>query len=243
MNTCYPIQSIGRDGVYCSLTLDAPSLTAAAAPGQFLHFRCGDKMLRRPISICDVQGNAIRVLFEIRGEGTAWLAERRPGEMLDVLGPLGHGFPKISGRILLAGGGVGAAPLVFAARRAAACDAVLGFRSEDRVALQDVFEGLCDSVTWMTDDGSFGVRGFVAAGVTEALAQRRYDAILACGPMVMLRTVAQATGDVPCFVSLEQRMGCGIGACLVCSCATVDGFRRVCMDGPVFDAKEVDWNA
>ena len=245
METNYPVVRAERFGVYCALTIEAAALCEAALPGRFLHFRCGEKMLRRPISICDVHAPNITVIFEIKGEGTKWLAARKPGDELDVLGPLGHGFPEIPGRVLVAGGGIGAAPMLLTARRAQACDAVMGFRSRDRVLLADEFEAVCDAVKWMSDDGSFGEKGFVASGVAEMLAKRDYAAVLACGPQVMLRTVAEAAekAGVPCYVSMEQRMGCGIGACLVCSCATKDGYRRACKDGPVFDAKEVDWNA
>ncbi len=242
METIFPVVRAERFGIYCALTIEAPELCESAQPGRFLHFKCGANMLRRPISICDVHAPDLTVVFEIKGEGTKWLAARRPGDRVDVLGPLGRGFPQIEGRVLLAGGGIGVAPLLLAGKRAESCDAVLGFRSRERVLLVDEFEAVCGTVKWMSDDGSFGEKGFVASGVAAMLERGSYAAVLACGPAVMLRTVAQAAGDTPCFVSVEQRMGCGIGACLVCSCATTDGYRRVCKDGPVFDAKEVDWN-
>jgi dihydroorotate dehydrogenase electron transfer subunit len=243
MKTLFPVARAEQFGIYGALTLNAPELCETALPGRFLHLRCGDKMLRRPISICDVRTPFITIVFEIKGEGTQWLAARKVGDLVDVIGPFGHGFPPLEGRVLLAGGGIGAAPLLLTARASSACDAVIGFRSRERALLVDEFEAVCDTVKWMSDDGTFGEKGFVAAGVGEMLAKGSYEAVLACGPMVMLRTVAQACGDTPCYVSMEQRIGCGIGACLVCSCATKDGYRRACKDGPVFDAKEVDWDA
>lgn len=244
MDRKFPVEAVERFGVYCKLTIRAETLCEAALPGRFLHFLCGEKTLRRPISICDVCAPYITVIFEIKGEGTQWLAARKPGDELDVIGPLGHGFPEIAGRVLIAGGGIGAAPMLLTARRAQSCDAVLGFRSKDRALLEAEFAQVCGTVKWMSDDGSFGEKGFVASGVAELLEHGGYAAVLACGPQIMLRTVAAAAekAGVPCYVSMEQRMGCGIGACLVCSCATKDGYRRACKDGPVFDAKEVEWD-
>ncbi len=243
MKTMFPVVKVDRFGIYGAVTIEAPELCPTALPGRFLHFRCGSKMLRRPISICDVQAPNITVVFEIKGEGTQWLAARKVGDELDVLGPLGHGFPPAEGKILVAGGGIGVAPMFWTAKDAPAADAVLGFRSADRAFLVEEFNEICGEVKWMSDDGSFGEKGFVASGVAEMLAKGSYDAVYACGPMIMLKTVAQACGDTPCYVSMEQRMACGIGACLVCSCSTKEGYRRACKDGPVFDAKEVDWDA
>ena len=125
--------------------------------------------------------------------------------------------------------------------------AVLGFRSENKVILLDRFEDECAKVLLATDDGSAGYHGFVDALVRQELEQdSAYDAVLACGPKPMLRSVAKAAEefDVPCLISMEERMGCGVGACLVCACDMADGSRKhVCKDGPVFDSKEVDWNA
>ena len=235
-----------------SMTLEAGDMSPAV--GQFVHIKCGDGLLlRRPISICDWQvdepDNLLRIVFEARGEGTEWLSRRRAGEQLDVLGPLGHGFAlERDGKYLLVGGGIGVPPLLACARRAEGrCTAVLGFRNADRAMLLDEFRSSCADVTVMSDDGSLGEHGFVDAGVRRVLeAGRDYDAVLACGPKAMLRSVVRAAEEfgVPCQVSMEERMGCGVGACLVCACDMADGSRKhVCKDGPVFDAREVNWDA
>ena len=236
-----------------SLTLEVGDMvrTAFRAPGQFVHIKCGhSRLLRRPISVCSCQageGDApdrLTVVFEVRGEGTAWLAGRREGQSLDVMGLLGNGFPmEREGRYLLVGGGIGVPPMLGCAQYAPGrCTAILGFRSGDRVMLEEQFRSVCSQVQVATDDGSYGFHGYVDALVRD----RGYDAVLACGPRPMLRNVARAAEDfgVRCLVSMEERMGCGVGACLVCACDMADGSRKhVCKDGPVFEAREVDWDA
>lgn len=129
-----------------------------------------------------------------------------------------------------------------------AADAVLGFRNAERQMLTDAFAAVCGKVLCMSDDGSCGQQGYVADGVRQMLAQERYAAVMACGPRMMLKTVAAAAqeAEVPCYVSMEERMGCGIGACLVCACKTrkngEEGYQHVCKDGPVFPAEEVCWD-
>ncbi len=234
-----------------ALELDAPGLAQDARPGQFVHIACGSQFLRRPISICEASGDRLRIVFQAKGEGTQWLSERKPGDPLDVLGPLGNGFDlsRLGERPVFVGGGIGVPPLLLAMRKAkeqgAEPSAILGFRSRSAAILEDEFRSL-GAVSVTTDDGSYGVHGFVS-DVLEGCADHA-TAVAACGPRGMLRAVAsiaEAHG-LPCQVSLEERMGCGIGACLVCACALKgeDGQTRyghVCKDGPVFDAKEVDW--
>ena len=165
------------------------------------------------------------------------------------LGRAGNGFPmKKDGRYLLVGGGIGVPPMLGCAQYTGGnSTAVLGFRSKDKVILLDDFNEECAKVMLATDDGSLGHHGFVDALVRQELAQdSNYDAVLACGPKPMLRSVAKAAEEcgITCLVSMEERMGCGVGACLVCACDMADGSRKhVCKNGPVFDAKEVDWNA
>ncbi|MPM81406.1 Dihydroorotate dehydrogenase B (NAD(+)), electron transfer subunit [bioreactor metagenome] len=232
-----------------SFLLSAGDLARAAQPGQFVHIRCGDGLLlRRPISVCDVQGDQLRIVFEVRGEGTLWLSQRRAGEELDVLGPLGHGFDVTGDRLLLVGGGIGAPPMLYAAKAAPGrADVFLGFRDAGHAMLLPDFEAVAAAVTVATDDGSLGHSGFITGPVEAALAGgNAYSAVLACGPKPLLAGVARISAryGVPCQVSLEERMGCGVGACLVCACKTADGhYRHVCKHGPVFDAGEVDWNA
>jgi len=234
------------------LELSAPALAVRACPGQFVHIACGEKnFLRRPISICDVVGGSLRLVFQVKGEGTQWLSERSPGDTLDVLGTLGNGF-RLSGlgaQPVFIGGGIGVPPLLMAMKAAkaqgAAPRAILGFRSRDAVILEDDFRAL-GPVEIATDDGSYGVHGFVTTILENNLSD--YSAVCACGPKGMLRAVASIAENagLPCQVSMEERMGCGIGACLVCACALKNGdgglrYSHVCKDGPVFDAKEVIW--
>ena len=242
------------DAVYMVLEVGDMVRTSFKAPGQFVHIKCGDGLLlRRPISVCSCQednpDDLLSIVFEVRGEGTAWLAGRSEGDTLDVLGLLGNGFRmKREGRYLLVGGGIGVPPMRGCAQYTGGkSTAILGFRSREKAILQDCFEDECAKVLYATDDGSMGYHGFVDALVRQELEKdRAYDAVLACGPKPMLRNVAKVAEEfgVPCQVSMEERMGCGIGACLVCACDMKDGTRKhVCKDGPVFDSKEVDWNA
>jgi dihydroorotate dehydrogenase electron transfer subunit len=244
------VQAASCGPIYTSLVLHSSALAALAQPGQFLHIRCEGFQLRRPISIAGVQGDTLTIIFETKGKGTQWLAQRKSGDILDVLGPLGHGFPEISGRILLVGGGVGVPPMHFVAQKAAKADAVLAFRSQARALLQTEFETLCQQVLVMSDDGSIGTKGFAAQGVAAMLAQERYAAVFACGPKIMLKTTYEAAkkANVPCYVSLEERMGCGLGACLTCATPVwgPDGektVKEVCKHGPVFRGEEVIWDA
>lgn len=242
------------DAIYMVLEAGDMVRTSFQAPGQFVHIKCGDgHLLRRPISVCSCRENdpedLLAIVFEVRGEGTAWLAGRSEGGTLDVLGLLGNGFRmEREGRYLLVGGGIGAPPMRGCAQYAGGkSTAILGFRSKEKAILTHCFEEECAKVLIATDDGSLGYHGFVDSLVRQELEEdRAYDAVLACGPRPMLRRVAEIAGqfNVPCQVSMEERMGCGVGACLVCACGMKDGTRKhVCKDGPVFDAREVDWDA
>ena len=239
------------EGLY-SMTLEAPGIAAAAQCGQFVHIACGaGNLLRRPISICTWQEGLVRLVYQVKGEGTKWLRTRRVGDALDVLGPLGHGFDiaALGAKPVLIGGGIGVPPMLACAQRAAGTGAspraVLGFRSKAAVILEGDFRAVCPTFV-TTDDGSYARGGFV----TDVLRELAADAtgVAACGPRPMLQAVAAIAGEagLPCYVSMEERMGCGIGACLVCACAlkAADGETRyghVCKDGPVFNAEEVMW--
>ena len=234
-----------------TMTFESNGMAAQiVTPGQFVHVKCGDaNLLRRPISICNwsADRDLIRMVFEDRGEGTHWLAQRTVGESLDILGPLGHGFTMApEGRYLLVGGGIGVPPMLGCAMHGGHDNvAILGFRSEKNTMLLEEFSKVCAGVRLATDDGSLGHHGFVDALVRQELEKdNSFTAVLACGPKPMLRNVAKVAEEfgVPCQVSMEERMGCGIGACLVCACKTKDGHQKhACKDGPVFDSKEVDW--
>ncbi|MCL2221375.1 MAG: dihydroorotate dehydrogenase electron transfer subunit [Oscillospiraceae bacterium] len=246
---CNITENIRLTNSVYSIAVDCESIAAESAPGQFLHIKCGDRvLLRRPISICNVSGGVLRIVFEVKGEGTKWLSLQQTGDVLSILGPLGNGFTFLKGNVIVVGGGIGSPPMLYAAERAkenAAVTAILGFRSADDVILKDNFESVCDEFHLMTDDGSAGERGSVILPLENLLKNGEYDAVLSCGPHKMQEAVAKLAAEfnVPCQVSLEERMGCGVGACLVCVCATMpDGtmkMSRVCADGPVYDAREV----
>ena len=241
------------DAIHMVLEVGDMVRTSFKGPGQFVHIKCGEGLLlRRPISVCTCTeaepSDLLSIVFEVRGEGTAWLAACEAGQELDVLGLAGNGFQlERDKRCLLVGGGIGIPPMLGCAQYFDRTTAVLGGRNGDKIILKDVFEDICDKVMVATDDGSLGHHGFVDALVRQELAgDSRYDYVLACGPKPMLRSVAKAAEEfgVSCLVSMEERMGCGIGACLVCACDMTDGSRKhVCKNGPVFDAGEVDWNA
>ncbi|MGN1059829.1 MAG: dihydroorotate dehydrogenase electron transfer subunit [Clostridia bacterium] len=225
------------------------SLAAQARPGQFLHIQCGDTTsmpLRRPISICDVNGDCLQFIYEIKGRGTAALSQQTGS--LDILGPLGNGFtidPAAYHRPAVIGGGIGVYPLLFLTKELAGASVYLGFRNQEMVTLESEFRRAAANVTVTTDDGSYGIRGFALEQLQKDYVQQGFDVIYACGPKPMLRalkTFAESK-NIPCQVSLEERMGCGIGACLTCSCETHEEgtgrYKRVCRNGPVFWSQEV----
>ena len=234
-----------------AITARCGDLARKVLPGQFIHVKCGEGLiLRRPFGVCCVRGDTLKFVFEVKGAGTKFLAGRGAGEPLDILGPLGNGFEIPGGRVVVVGGGLGAPPMLFAAEMAPGrATAVLGFRDACRVFLVNEFEAVCDKVYLATDDGSAGVYGLVTKPLEVLLARGGFNAVLTCGQLAMQRSVAELCTryGVKCQVLLEERLGCGVGACLVCACATKkDGvmkMSRVCRDGPVFDAGEVFWRA
>ncbi len=242
------------DDVY-SMKLYSPGLIGRASPGQFFHIRCrGDRfpLLRRPISLSHTlrDEGCIVIVYRVAGQGTRYLSGRRPGDLLDVLGPLGRGFEvqKSCKNAAIVGGGIGLAPLVelsgIYGERAAV---FAGFK--DQPFLLDEFQKRSCDVRVSSENGRVGHRGFVTDLVTEYLTRRRPDIIFGCGPRPMLKELAGIAREnsIPCQVSLEERMACGVGACLGCSCATTDKdggrkYSRVCKDGPVFWSEEVCWD-
>jgi len=237
---------------FYDLRVHAPDIVDLAVPGQFVHIRCGERPLRRPISICglDKQEGILRMVYEVRGEGTEWMSQRGSGETLDILGPLGQGFKLADNhkRVVVVGGGLGVPPLIPVAQQAGKSTvAVLGFRAESAAILLDDFADVCGSVMLSSNDGTLGRKGFVTDDVRALCERGEVDLICACGPTPMLKAVAEVAAEygVDAQVSLEQRMGCGIGACLVCSCKADMGagetYAQVCRNGPVFKAEEVVW--
>ena len=230
--------------------LDAPEIAGAAVPGQFVHILLPGRQLRRPISVCDADAETgvLRIVFEVRGGGTELLSQTPRGARLDLLGPLGRGFELPAGGgdpVLLVGGGIGVPPLLYLARQLGdGAVAALGFRSREAALLERDFARVCRSTHVATEDGSAGYHGYV----TDCARALSFRAVCACGPAPMLRAaekLAQQRG-VPCQLSLERRMACGVGACLGCAVRLRDadgheGYGRVCKDGPVFRAEEIVW--
>ncbi|MCL2838819.1 MAG: dihydroorotate dehydrogenase electron transfer subunit [Oscillospiraceae bacterium] len=223
-----------------------------ANAGQFLHVKCGGTAyLRRPISICDAWDDKLRFIFEVRGEGTRLLSQFRVGETIDILGPLGRGFDldlaQGDGDIILVGGGIGTFPLLLLARelelRVKKPIAILGYRTKELITLTDEFEAVCEEVKITTDDGSHGTHGFVTDVLADMAKNGKISAIYTCGPTGMMKAVAKIAieHNIPAQVSMEERMACGIGACVTCTCSVAGYNARVCKDGPVFNAEMVDW--
>ena len=210
------------------------------APGQFVNIAITGKYLRRPISVCDYDDNNLTLLYKVVGEGTKIMSAMVQGQVLDVLTGLGNGYDITkSTKPLLLGGGVGVPPLYNLAKKLIANGqspvAVLGFNTKDEVFYEQEFKALgCDTIV-ATADGSYGVKGFV----TDALPDD-YDYFYTCGPLPMLKAVYNAT-DVSGQFSFEERMGCGFGACMGCSCKTKYGSKRICKDGPVLVKEEIIW--
>ena len=229
-------------GLYAML-LDAQ---LAVQPGQFIHVKCGELTLRRPISVASVSAEGLRICYEVRGEGTAWLAGLKAGDKLDIMGAIGNGFDvsDLGRRVLLVGGGIGIYPLYMPAQAYGAnAYAALGFRDKSAVNFEREFRDTGCDLRISTDDGSYGHSGLVTELAREILENSKIDIVMACGPRAMMRAVYElaAARGVRCQVSLEERMACGVGACLVCVCKVNGQNRRVCVDGPVFEGSEVDW--
>lgn len=214
------------------------------APGQFVNIALEGRYLRRPISVCDYDERTITLIYKVVGDGTAQMSRMAPGVRIDLLTGLGNGFSTDADtrRPLLVGGGVGVPPLYNLARRLLAegreVQVVLGFNTAAEVFYADEFRALGCDVTVATADGSAGVAGFV----TTAIAARGldFDYFYACGPLPMLRALSQATA-CDGQLSFEERMGCGFGACMGCSCKTLTGSKRICKEGPVMNKGEILW--
>ena len=216
--------------------------TANIRAGQFVNFKLDGFYLRRPISVCDINGDSLTVIYKAVGKGTEAMAKMSGGEKILTLTGLGNGYDtSLSGeRPLLIGGGAGVPPLYLLCKKliaeGKACSVILGFGSADEVFYEDEFKALGANVTVTTVDGSYGVRGFV----TNAINSYSYTYFYTCGPEPMLKAVYGAT-DTSGQFSFEERMGCGFGACMGCSCETKYGKKRICKDGPVLIKEEIIW--
>ena len=219
-------------------------VSAVPRPGQFVNIRLDGRFLRRPISVYDWDGSSFTIIYKILGGGTEQMSRFAPGTELDILTGLGNGFDTEDAgeEPLLLGGGVGTPPMYALAKellsRGRSVTAVLGFNGAEDVFCEREFADLGVRTIVATTDGSYGVRGFV----TDAMADLTYSYFYACGPEPMLRAVFRAT-KTSGQLSFEERMGCGFGACMGCTCRTIAGYKRICRDGPVLRKEEISWDA
>ncbi len=220
----------------------AGETSAITAPGQFVNILLEGKYLRRPISICDWDGETVTLIYKVVGGGTEQMSGLKTGDTLDLLVGLGNGYntEKCAEKTLLIGGGVGVPPLYGLCKKLLAegkkPHVILGFNTAEEVFLKEDFQALGAQVTVATADGSVGVKGFV----TTAMEQLDYDYFCTCGPEPMFKAIekiAKTSGQY----SFEERMGCGFGACMGCSCKTKYGNKRICKEGPVMEREEIIW--
>ena len=249
-------RAINRD--FYDMELSCPEIASAARPGQFIMVDTGSNhvpYIKRPFAIAGADRGAIRIIYKIAGSGTQILSGMPAKREITVIGPLGNGYaiPSHGKRILLVAGGAGLSSVMSLLPelkcRSCTCHLVIGARNADGVLLLKHFQDLGVNLHISTEDGSMGYAGFPTPVVQALLTEYSFDAAFVCGPKPMMRAVSQEIlrAGVPCQVSLEQRMGCGFGVCVGCSCKILDPEKgiiqkRVCKEGPVFDAKEVVWD-
>ena len=251
---------------YFLMKLSSSHTARNAFPGQFLHIKCSTNnnlLLRRPLSIHRIINKKyVEILYKVVGKGTNYLSKKEKGEKIDCLGPLGNGFqlpkdqrPKTKDRRLLVAGGIGIAPLIFLTEKlikSASCipkskiAVFMGAKTKDEILCVKELNKLGVELHIATEDGSMGYKGLVSELLKNQLSTINYKpsaSIYACGPKGMLKEVALLSKKhkIPCQVSFEQFMGCGIGICNACVIKTKQGYKRVCKDGPVFWAEEIDW--
>ncbi len=215
--------------------------SAITAPGQFVNIKLDGHFLRRPISVCDYDDATLTIIYKVVGKGTEQMRLMQEGQ-LDILTGLGNGYDlSVSGdKPVLLGGGVGVPPMYRLAkdltRQGKTVSVILGFNTKDEVFYEEEFKALGCHVTVTTADGSYGTKGFV----TDALKNVEYSYFYTCGPEPMLKAVYNAASTSG-QMSFEERMGCGFGACMGCSCKTLTGYKRICKDGPVMTKEEILW--
>ena len=215
--------------------------SAITAPGQFVNIQLDGMFLRRPISVCDVQGDVLTIIYKVVGKGTEAMSKMESGK-LDILTGLGNGYDLTAAgeKPVLLGGGVGVPPMYLLAKKLIAEGkipaVILGFNKQEEIFYEEEFKALSCKVFVTTVDGSYGIRGFV----TDALKQVEYTHFYTCGPEPMLKAVYKAS-TTSGQMSFEERMGCGFGACMGCSCKTLTGYKRICKDGPVMRKEEILW--
>ena len=221
----------------------AGDTSPVTAPGQFVNIKLEGQYLRRPISVCDSVEGELTLIYKVVGRGTEQMSHMQAGEQLDLLTGLGNGYDtSLTGdHPLLLGGGVGVPPLYMLAKELRAqgktVSVVLGFNTKDEIFYENEFKALGCDVTVTTADGSHGVRGFVTNAMNVD-----YTHVCTCGPEPMLKAVYKACQTDGQF-SFEERMGCGFGACMGCSCKTITGYKRICKEGPVLTKEDIIWEA
>ena len=236
----------------CHLKVESPEMSSSAFPGQYVMLTCdrgAQRLLRRPISIHRISGGVLELLYAVVGAGTEWLSQRQAGEKLDILGPLGTGFQiqPASKNLLLVAGGIGAAPLVYLAEQGLKTGKNVTLLAGARSANQLIPSSMLPAkvaVKIATEDGSAGTKGFVTALLPDYV--KPADQVFICGPLPMFKAIAANyagffTGK-SVQVSLEVRMGCGLGFCYACTIKTTQGLKQVCKDGPVFEMNDVLWS-
>ena len=215
--------------------------SAITAPGQFVNIQLEGMFLRRPISVCDVQDDVLTIIYKVVGKGTEAMSKMENGK-LDILTGLGNGYDLTTAgeKPVLLGGGVGVPPMYLLAKKLIAAGKVpaviLGFNKQEEIFYEEEFKALGCQVYVTTVDGSYGIKGFV----TDALKEVEYTHFFTCGPEPMLKAVYRAS-TTSGQMSFEERMGCGFGACMGCSCQTLTGYKRICKDGPVMRKEEIKW--
>jgi dihydroorotate dehydrogenase electron transfer subunit len=240
---------------YYLMAVKCPTVAKKAKPGQFLTVRCGNgttPLLRRPFGFHRIRASGFEILYERIGKGTAFLSGLKTGDEIDILGPLGNGFtiPKGKKDFVIIAGGIGVAPLTSLAEslvkiKKAKIYAIIGARSGNILLCEDHFKSIGIKTMVATDDGTCGKRCFATDVLNEFLAAKKgsHPVIFACGPGPMLKAAAHIANKrgLECYVSLEENIACGVGACLGCAIKTKSGYKLVCKDGPVFNAKEITW--
>ena len=242
-------QNILADGI-CSMWIETGRIAKEAKPGQFISIYCkdGSRLLPRPISICELEENRLRIVYRIVGKGTAEFSSYKEGMDMEITGPLGNGFPlDRPGTALIIGGGIGVPPMLELSKQLPGQKiAVMGYR-DSQMFLKEQFEEAADAVYVATEDGSFGTKGNVLDAIKANAIQA--DVLYACGPMPMLRALKAYAEEnqMEAWISLEEKMACGIGACLACVCQSKEkdahtnvNNKRICKEGPVFQAQEVE---
>ena len=240
-------------------SVQADEIVSTAKPGNFIEIRVNDDIepfLRRPISIYNMnkENGILEFIFQIKGKGTTILARRNEGELIDIVGPLGFGTFKYSSyeNLAIIGGGIGVFPLYELAKSAKNenknVNTYLGFRNKDLVVLENEFKEVSNQLTITTDDGSYAQKGFAIDFLKKDIEDGKIDSIYACGPLPMLKAIRELAieKNIPCQISLEERMACGLGVCLGCAVKTAKSpketpeYWHVCKAGPVFQAKDVE---